>query len=263
MSLILDALRKSEAERRRGQAPDLFAAVSVATPMPAARWRRLWPLPVALLLSALGAAWLLGNREAPAAADEATAPALLAEPGVDPPAGPAREGPPSPTPDTFPAPPATALVSAPPVAATVRPPAPAPAPAPLPAAPSPPAPMPTRLASGPLPSTPVPSGKPQAGVIEAAPGDRSTAVAVAEPADEPADEPVSPIAILAASERASLPPLKLSMHVWGKDPGRRFAIVDGSRVSEGSLIGQAVVEQIRPEGVVLNVNGRRVLLPRP
>ena len=43
MSLILDALRKSEAERRRGQSPDLFAATPGA-PAPGRERPRVWPL---------------------------------------------------------------------------------------------------------------------------------------------------------------------------------------------------------------------------
>ena len=43
----------------------------------------------------------------------------------------------------------------------------------------------------------------------------------------------------------------------------RFAIVDGQRIVEGTQLGGAVVTQIRRDGVELDVNGRRVLLPRP
>src|SRR5690606_17956077 len=39
MSLILDALRKSEAERQRGQAPDLFAVPAAAPVRPARPWK--------------------------------------------------------------------------------------------------------------------------------------------------------------------------------------------------------------------------------
>ena len=54
MSLILEALRKSEAERRRGEAPDLFqpdvVARTTASPSPRP-W--LWAAPVLLLLPLL------------------------------------------------------------------------------------------------------------------------------------------------------------------------------------------------------------------
>jgi general secretion pathway protein B len=85
------------------------------------------------------------------------------------------------------------------------------------------------------------------------------------PADvpAPADEYVPTLAALTPGERAALPPLKLSMHVWNSDAARRFAIVDGQRVVEGTRVGAAVVTAIRRDGVVLDVNGRSLLLPRP
>ena len=43
MSLILDALRKSEAQRRRGQAPDLFASPPPPAPGTHSRWLQPWP----------------------------------------------------------------------------------------------------------------------------------------------------------------------------------------------------------------------------
>ena len=53
------------------------------------------------------------------------------------------------------------------------------------------------------------------------------------------------------------------MHVYADEPARRFAIVDGQRVGEGALLGSGRVAQIRRDGVVIEVNGRRVLLPKP
>jgi general secretion pathway protein B len=53
------------------------------------------------------------------------------------------------------------------------------------------------------------------------------------------------------------------MHVWNSDATRRFAIVDGQRVVEGTRVGAAVVTAVRRDGVVLDVNGRLLLLPRP
>ena len=71
------------------------------------------------------------------------------------------------------------------------------------------------------------------------------------------------LAMLDPSERAALPPLKLSMHVWSEAPNARLAIIDGQRVMEGSAIGESIVAEIRRDGVVLEVHGRRFLLPRP
>lgn len=69
--------------------------------------------------------------------------------------------------------------------------------------------------------------------------------------------------MLGPKERSELPPYKLSMHVWASEPGKRFAIIDGKRVTEGSMATGSVVEEIRRDGVVLNLRGRRYLLPRP
>jgi general secretion pathway protein B len=76
MSLILEALRKSEAERRRGEAPDLLRvdpAPARATPAP---WRRAWIAAPLLLVAAL-AAWWWRDSDAPVAVD-AGAPARAA-----------------------------------------------------------------------------------------------------------------------------------------------------------------------------------------
>lgn len=65
MSLILEALRKSEAERRRGHTPD------VAMELPPAPLRArnatpawLWPVVLAAIVVVAGAWWLAGRRDA-------------------------------------------------------------------------------------------------------------------------------------------------------------------------------------------------------
>lgn len=54
------------------------------------------------------------------------------------------------------------------------------------------------------------------------------------------------------------------MHVFSDAPAGRFALIDGRRIAEGDTLadGLSVVE-IRRDGVVLDLNGRRFLLPRP
>ena len=217
MSLILDALRKSEAERRRGQAPDVFAAAPGAPPA-RAPVPRVWPL---LLLGAmlLGSAWLIWN-----AGGEREPPVAAGEPAADP----ANAG----------APPPRIIV--------------VPAPAPPPARPAPPA---TRGddAVAPAPATAAPTAVAPPPMPMPAPPPEPVA----------ADPELPPLAVLDAASRAALPPLKLTMHVYAEDPARRFAIVDGQRVAEGARLGAAVVAQIRRDGVVIEVDGRRLLLPKP
>jgi general secretion pathway protein B len=72
---------------------------------------------------------------------------------------------------------------------------------------------------------------------------------------------ILPLSALSAAERKSLPPLKVSMHMWDSDAARRFVIVDGNRLVEGDRIGDAVVTAITPDGVLLDWNGRRLKLP--
>jgi general secretion pathway protein B len=65
MSFILDALKKSEAERRRGEVPRLQNEPFSPPP----RRRPLWPLLLTLALVLNGAAlgwWLLSREEPPA-----------------------------------------------------------------------------------------------------------------------------------------------------------------------------------------------------
>ena len=253
MSLILDALRKSEAERRRGQSPDLFSTSSIAVPAsrPGLRW---WPVAVFIVLL-LASAWVVWDGRTQRAADHAAPLDDVAASGPDAGAGdePADSAPAqAPHPDGIAMPPVSTAATPPPVAsppATSAPAAETNAPAAGPA----PAPVPARAALVPaLPTTPAAAAQPL------------PALPLEPPASEaPADEALPSLAVLDSITRGTLPPLKLSMHVWGQEPGKRFAIVDGQRVAEGSLLGNGVVEQIRRDGVVINVNGQRLLLPKP
>ena len=144
MSYILDALRRAQAERERGQVPGLDARTVVATPAPrrprrtGARWLGAG---LVLVLVVLGAAAVLALRREPPAAPgvtQAAAPPVLPAPSAL-----ASAPPPA-------APPAMVVVSAP------QPASPGPAPVDLsaaaPAAPPPAAPAapPTAIASSPV-----------------------------------------------------------------------------------------------------------------
>ncbi len=69
------------------------------------------------------------------------------------------------------------------------------------------------------------------------------------------------LADLPAEQRKQLPPLRISMHMWDQNPTRRFVIIDGARLGEGDRIGDAVIEQIAADSVLLDWNGRRLRLP--
>lgn len=269
MSLILEALRKSEAQRRLGQAPDLHAPV--ATTAPRGRLPR-WLVPALALMLVGAVAWWLGRMAVPDPSN-GTATEAVVEPGPLP----------LPAATTDPGPPATRAE----LPAELPPPAPEPGPAPEPARAVETAPAPSRpeVASGPA-SGPRPAPTPQAAppappAAPAAPAQRTDAVAseavapaaqatpsgTAEPSPPPVEETdagLMRLADLPAATRASLPPLRISMHVYSDEPARRFAIIDGRRVGEGGLLeGQGVVESVRRDGIVVDFDGRRVLLPRP
>lgn len=72
------------------------------------------------------------------------------------------------------------------------------------------------------------------------------------------------LADLAAADRASLPPLKLTMHVFADDPASRFVILDGRRLGEGAMVADGIVLRgIDRDGVVIEARGRALRLPRP
>jgi len=271
MSLILEALRKSEAERRRGQAPDLRTELPpVAPPRAHALPRWSWALFAAALLAL---AWLLLARPgAEPAQDSLPAPAATTVPGgsVDPggradraagPAG-ADRAMAATRRDTAPGRPGARVVIEPdagaaPPASTAR------------SEPAPPAPAPALdAAAAGRPATPAGAG------VTAAPSTPSPTLPAPPPAPAPATAvatmPTTPAAApgarllalseLSSEERRQLPPLKLSMHMWSEDPARRFVILDGQRLAEGDRAGPAVVDAIRSDDVVLAWNGMRLRL---
>ena len=242
MSLILEALRRSEAERQLGRAPD------VLTPMPLLRVSgraRRWPwwLGLALLLAALlgWIGWRHTQHELQIMVPDVSASsAMLATPqaSIEPAAHRARAALPSPIPQSqieVSRPAAKSLTPSPPVAPSARPIASAPtaiAP-PIDTVFSSEAGHPTAAANG----------------VDAAPADADVLLSIAD---------------LSPAERQALPALKVSMHVYTEQPGDRFMIVDGARVGEGARIGDRIVlVRIRRDGGVLDIGGRRLLLPKP
>lgn len=240
MSLILEALKKSEAERQRGKAPGLFVEQAVLSP----RRRRGTPawvfgLGALLVAVAIGAAWWGWSRGA-ASEGVANVPgpkavAPLPPAGVGPAEGAsipgARPLPVSPPPPTSPAP------------VAVPAPAPASAPTPIPRAPA---------------ATASTASTAAAPTVSAA---RSTP---AETPDTGEGNYLPRLADLPAAERNALPPLNITMHVFADEPAQRFVILDGRRHGEGATpAGGLVIREIRRDGLVISFNGRDVLVPRP
>jgi general secretion pathway protein B len=238
MSLILEALRKSEAERRRGRMPDLHAelpplAAPRAAPAPAWRWIAGSGVLVALAL----AVWLAAGMRTRAATTQQDVSTPLAAPiahasSALPPVTHLQPRPtPAPARTTMPAPSTIATAPTKDTAAWPEPlrplpPAPAAAPTIAPAAPMP------NIASAPRTLPPPPSAT------------SSSAGGVLTLAD------------LGPADRKALPPLKMSMHMWNDDASQRFVILDGNRLGEGDRIGDAIVTSITRDGVLLDWNGR-------
>ena len=66
-----------------------------------------------------------------------------------------------------------------------------------------------------------------------------------------------------SAQRAALPPLKLSVHVFHEQVDRRFAIIDGRRMLQGSQLNpQITIESIERDGVWLTIDGSSWWLPR-
>lgn len=249
MSLILEALRKSEAERRRGQAPDVLADMPRAQPVarrPIAPW--LWLLPVLAL--ALVGLWLANRSETPqipvSPSDDRTTTVTQPSPAAELPPVPRLTPPQTATPPAVVsadrAPTTTAPLPAvasperpaqPAASAAIQPP-PQVAPAPV-ASPVRPAPVEPLVAQPPTPIPPAPVTRPDAGVEF--------------------------LSDLSVADRNALPPLKLSMHLWNADPAQRFVILDGNRVVEGDRVGDTVVTEITSDSVVLDWRGRKLTLP--
>lgn len=231
MSLILDALRKADAQRERDPARGIHAQpvqVSSQLKRPESQQRRLWLWGLGVMAAALLAvlAWQFARPAAsPVAIPIALAPA--AEGGTS---AAAAVTPSLPTPITTPAAPATEVI-----------PAAAPAPAP----------PPTRAVQ---PATPV-----------------AATVAPVRQAQKPASAPLASAPVLGdrvlsvnelpADVQRDLPKLVISAGVYSDNPAQRLLIVNGQAVAEGAEPAPGVLlEQIRARTAVLKYRGYRYSL---
>ncbi|MEJ2401019.1 MAG: general secretion pathway protein GspB [Xanthomonadales bacterium] len=259
MSMLLDALRKSEEQRRLGAQPDIHRTPD-APPPDAGEPLRQW-LPVALIVvSALVMAWFGWQQFQPPSEPAAIARDATQARGPEQPAAPG--GTPSEAPRT-------------PVEAY--------------AAPQSPAAETTAdegsAASGQRtaslqdisefkapPGETAPSGKPSPESVAAA----SQPASAPEPKPKPAarSEPGATAARDASYEprvmtywelpqgvRDSLPPFRISVIVYADDPANRFLLVNGVRLQEGDeLQGGVVLEEIRRDGAIFRARNYRFLV---
>lgn len=240
MSLILDALRKSDAQRSRQQAPQVAGAAAAAEPTPQNRW--LMPALVLLGVNALMLAFVLlrPERSAPEPTNAATVettpavtPTVAAQPAAPPPATTSTT--------TTPAPRKAEVRSLIEASSTQR------------------------------PATVTP--------VRTESAERETAVTTPEPGQAIAVEPAaaSPASDAANTESLDLPDagelidggvisreaLTLELHYYADPVDRRFAFIGGQRVRDGDVLsgGIGIVDIVR-NGVVLEHRGRRYLLRR-
>jgi general secretion pathway protein B len=232
MSFILDALKKSELERQRQSVPGLMDAR-----MAAGRGRLpVWAIALAVLLGinliVLTVVLTRGGRQAPPPRAPRTA--VSAAPAA---------------PDHFSPLDNTQPVFAPevPVTAADNPP---PAPVPVPESPS-------RIAPLGVAGT--------AGTARGfhRPDPILTEEATREDVRDENEEVLPSISEISLSGAQTLPELHLDVHVYATKPAERFVYINMRKYREGAVLQEGpTVERIRRDGVVLDFQGLRFVLPR-
>jgi general secretion pathway protein B len=283
MSLILDALKRAERERR-GEAGPAPAELPPPAVRVAPRRERDWVW-TAVVVGGLGlSAFLLWDafRKPPVPAAPPPAPAPQAQAPAAPPAQ-------APVIVARPAPPPASVVPGTEGVASLddltdepvlegAPAAPLPKPVPAKPARAKPAatagsePRPSTIATTPAPPPAAAEVRTDA-QVEARPPPAQPAPdpapAEARPAQPPAAEvppaltqpaPLRKFREMPPDYRADFPALRVEIHVYEKEPARRFVMINGRRYREGERLaeGPALVE-IVPEGMVLEHRGEKVL----
>ena len=268
MSYILDALRRADRDRQQQdlRAPSLRIDGMSTPSLPIRRARLVLPV-VVIAAAIVTAAWWISQR-APDGVPETSVTGSAA------PSVPATRPLPA-------APPATGAGTA----DTHREPAPmSPAVAPTAVAPATGV---TAPAAGPSPTAEVPApiptpARPHTSVVvdavavppartepKAPPAPGVAAVAAQEPPARPV-APVSPPAglppawrDLPAEERRALPHPDLDVHVYDDAPQRRFVLISLRKYREGEALPDGLlIDEITPEGIVVEHRGHRYTLPR-
>ena len=289
MSLILEALKKSEQQRRLGEAPTLGSPV-VST----RRRRSLLPVLAVLIVIGVGAGWWLSRQ--PAQPPATPAPPITAEKTVPGKPGDAQTSKPGQPAATAAAnqerlkaeatkrkaeqakriealgnakqTPPLGLPNANPSTAAMTPRKPG---DPIPHA------MPSKAPPGEAATNPAKTDatavapKPDAKAPPqiAAPAPDSAAATSPAPAKAPAaaappDASALPtIWELPFATRKDIPALDLSMHVYSSDPKQRFVVIKGDRHVEGDEVASdLVLREIRQDGLVLEYKGQKFFFPR-
>ena len=245
MSYILDALRKSEQERQRGQVPDLNSYQDIPAPVETAR--NIWPWVAAaavvinlVVILMVWAPWRAAEVSDTGLARQAVVPAAGASS-----AAPARQ-----QQDSEPAPVARAATTPAPQQQVAAAPAVRPAPQPT-------QPVPAR--SEPVPTTVVEDNRPQ---IQAQP----TIVSPDQPElpvqSTVENTPAPNVAYmpqleeLPANERQGIPDMTFSSHMYSSIPRYRSVIINGKRLKEGDYFTPNLqLREITDKGVIMSNGG--------
>ncbi len=263
MSLLLDALKKSEEQRRLGAQPDIHREAA-PTPQSDAATARLW-LPLALVVVAVLAISWLGWRQF-RAPEPATAVAEVADATLPAPAMAER-------PDSAAGDAATPGARTPIESFTAPEPQTAAADTPAPADPAamqarqqarqsfseykePETPPASAAATSPAPDVPASS----APAPKPAPKPAAAASPAAQPTEPYEPEPMSYWA-LPQGVRDTLPAFRVSVLVYADDPADRFVLVNGVRLREKQELQTGVVlDEIRRDGAVFRARNYRFLV---
>jgi general secretion pathway protein B len=256
MSYILDALKKSERQRRMGEVPHIHTLQEGLPPEP--RGRNPW-VAIALIVVIINinvGGWLWWQHQQQGRGD---ATAAAAQP-------------------TTPAPSVTAPVLAPiPVAepVTVRPATRVPTQAPVPArVPAPTAAIRPAIApAAPRIANPRPAVQPRPRYVPPAPSPDLDSVVVFDnkPAPQarrqrhttPAIENLVALQDLPAGVNLAMMAVNMNVHVYDDNPAKRFVLINMKRYAEGHALPQGpIIEHITPDGVVLSYKGQRFQLTR-
>jgi general secretion pathway protein B len=243
MSFILDALKKSETERQRQTVPGLMDIRS--------RERRnrlpVWALVLAALLgiNLLVLAFVLMKGSAPAAHAPAQAPSAPDAAASSPPAA-GHFSPLDATPVYAPEIPVTAADGA--------------AAAESPATSAPMTTQPPMVPHSPIarPGTAAGSGKAPVPFTR-----RPDPLLTDEDLEANSQEILPSISEISLSGEQALPELHLDVHVYSTKPADRFVYINMRKYHEGAALQEGpTVERIRRDGVVLNYQNLRFILPR-
>jgi general secretion pathway protein B len=265
MSFILDALRKSEHARQRQTGPGLAEAPVAPTKQRTNVWATA---AIALLVVNLVAVGILLLRRAQKADD--TVPAVPTSPA---PVAKAAPGPANPT-----------LVTLPPTVGTPVTQGAAPVRAPIdePAGPGGRNPLAdevgdasdaldtsSRSAAAAVPAGPRAVAKsgsvPRGGSVVYAPIPEASDAPYSPPPERPAVQQAAPQAAMPDADevaaRGGVAALHLDLHVYVAQPQQRFIFVNSRKYKEGDTLAEGpLVEEITPDGAVLNFRGSRFKL---